>query len=81
MVPTNLKTATDNQLYDALDTLRAHREREGRGRTPEATYVREFCREEKRSVQNELRRRGLPTARPDGRAYGPGRAAWQRARP
>lgn len=76
----DLTTLTEDRLYQVLDDLRDHRERDGRGRTPEAAHVRLFCREEGKRVKAELKRRGLPTSRPDDtRRYGPGRTAWQRA--
>lgn len=78
--PANLATQTPEQLYALLDDLTEYRRSDGRGRTPEAAYVREYCASERVRVKRELARRGLPATRPgDTRVYGPGVAAWQKA--
>jgi len=52
---------TNEELYQALRDLDEYRRSDGRGRSPEAAYVRDYVREEKRRVKAELKRRGLPT--------------------
>lgn len=54
---------TDEELYQALRDLDEYRRSDGRGRSPEAAYVRDYVREEKRWVKGELKRRGLPTTK------------------
>jgi hypothetical protein len=72
--------ATADELYDELDELTAHRQREGRGRTPEAAHVREYCKQRRAQIKRQLRKMGAPTSRPgDDRRYGPGQSDWQRA--
>ena len=78
--PEDLAALDAGELYDALDALAEYRQAEGRQRTPEAAHVRLYVKEERARVKAELRRRGLPTTRPDDqRAYGPGQAHWQGA--
>jgi len=80
MLPENLTNQTPDDLYQALDDLTAHRRAYGRGRSPEAAYVKEYCKAERARVKAELKRRGLRLTRPgDDRVYGPGQATWQRA--
>lgn len=80
IVPEDLTTATPDELYSALDDLTNYRKRAGRGRSPEAYQVKDYCKAERARVKAELRRRGLPSTRPDDpRVYGPGTACWQRA--
>ena len=78
--PEDLTALTADQLYDLKDALVIYRSINGRGRTPEAAQVRWYCKEERKRINAELRRRKLPGTRPgDPRVYGPGTAAWQRA--
>ena len=71
---------TAQELYDELDELTRRRQREGRGRTPEAAHVREYCKRRRAQIKRALRRMGAPLTRPgDSRRYGPGQARWQRA--
>lgn len=80
IAPQDLTKLKPEGLYHALDELSAHRSRYGRGRTPEAAHVRDYCKAERARVKRELRRRELPATRPgDERTYGPGVAWWQRA--
>jgi len=46
---------TNEELYQALRDLDEYRRSDGRGRSPEAAYVRDYVREEKRRVKAELR--------------------------
>jgi len=62
-VPHDLTQLDPSDLYQAMDDLRAHRAREGRGRSPGADHVRCYCRAEIARVQRELRRRDLPVRR------------------
>ena len=80
MIPEDLTTLTAEQLHDCLDDLTEYRQAYGRGRSPEAYYVKDYCKAERSRVKAELKRRGLRLTRPgDTRTYGPGQAAWQRA--
>jgi hypothetical protein len=69
----DLAQAGDGELYDALDSVDRLRACEGHGRGPEAVHVRAWCRREKARISRELRERGLPTTKPDGRWTGIGR--------
>ncbi len=62
MLAQSLTEQTDKKLYRMPRDLEELRHEYGRGRSPEAAYVREYVCEEKRAVREELRRRGLPTA-------------------
>lgn len=46
------------ELQKQIDSLKALRSREGRGRGPEAQHVRKFVKEELRAIRAELRKRG-----------------------
>ena len=76
----DLTDFTPNELYDFLNRLTEHRQQYGRGRSEGAAYVREYCKQMRRRIKDELKRRDLPGTRPtDCRVYGPGQAAWQKA--
>ncbi len=80
MIPDDLTAVEAEALYALLDDLTSYRQTDGRGRSEEATYVRDYCETERERVKVEIRRRGLPGTRAnDTRIYGPGQAAWQRA--
>ena len=79
-MPRDLTDYTPDELYDFLDRLTRHRQQHGRGHNEGAVYVREYCKEMRRKIKDELKRRELPATRPtDCRVYGPGQAAWQKA--
>ena len=59
----DLSTMTEKELYQALRNLDEHRREYGRGRSPEASHVRNYVREGKRQVRVELKQRGLPTTK------------------
>ena len=78
-VTEDLAKLTADELYQALDDLTAYRRSEGRGPSPEAAYVRQFCKTERVRVKAELKRRGLKGTRADdARVYGSGKQAWQK---
>ena len=80
MIPEDLNELTSEDLYQTLDDLTEYRRSDGRGRSMEAAYVREYCKAERKRVKAELKRRSLPgTSSGDTRVYGPGQANWQRA--
>lgn len=80
MFPDDLSALSASELYDLLNALTTYRKSDGRGRTPEAAHVREFCKGERERIRAELSGRGKPTSRPgDKRCYGPGQTAWQQA--
>ena len=68
-LPESLDILSDTDLYTSLDDLRRHKAEYGRGRNPDAQYVREFCKGEMRRVQGEIRRRGLPAQRPHANGW------------
>jgi len=75
-----IEEMTADQCYDMLDKLKLRRSIEGRGSSPEACYARWYSDNRKAKVKKRLRQLGAPATRPgDGRVYGPGQAAWQRA--
>jgi len=80
IIPENLTQSTPEELYQMLDELTAYRKRAGRGRSPEAAHVRDYCASERVRIKRELKARHKPLTCPnDPRTYGPGQADWQRA--
>lgn len=68
-LPDALAALPAADLYASLDDLRAHKSAHGRGRSPEAAYVRDFCKGEMTRVRREIRRRGLPAQRPQANVW------------
>jgi hypothetical protein len=68
-LPDALATLRDDELYQSIHDLRGHKMLHGRGRSPEAAYVREFCNAEVRRLQAEIRRRELPPLRPQANVW------------
>lgn len=62
-IPRDLTKLTGDELYRALFELAEYRRSDGRGRSMEAAYVRDYVRQESQRVRAELKRRGLPTTR------------------
>lgn len=67
-----LQEMTDEGLYQELRVADRLRAREGSGRGPEVQAVKAWCRQRKRQVRAELKRRKLPTTAP-GKWVGIGR--------
>jgi len=75
-----IEEMTADQCYAELDRLAEYRRIASRGRSPDAYQARHYCAEMKKKVKKRLKQLKAPLTRPDdGRAYGPGAAAWQRA--
>jgi len=75
-----IEDMTADQCYDMLDNLKIKRSIEGRGSSPEACYAKWYCNTMQAKVKKRLKQLGAKATRPgDGRTYGPGAAAWQRA--
>jgi len=75
-----IEEMTAEECYDMLDKLAIRRSVEGRGSSPEASHAKWYCDTMRAKVKKRLKQLGAPATRPgDGRVYGPGQAAWQRA--
>ena len=61
----NWTHATDQQLYDKIESLITDRSVYGRGRSPEAAHYKSVVNPEIRRLRKELNRRGLPSRRRD----------------
>jgi len=76
-----IEEMTAEECYAELDRLRLDKQIRGRGNNPDAAHVRNvYYPAMKKKVKKRLKQLGAPATRPgDGRVYGPGAAAWQRA--
>jgi len=75
-----IEEMTAEQCYDELDRLHTHKQVYGRGYGPDAAQARHYCNIMRAKAKKRLKQLKAPLTRPDdGRAYGPGAAAWQRA--
>jgi len=76
----DLCTWSTERLYRFKETLDRQQDQVKGRRGPGPSYTRTYCRTMRKRVNAILRKRGFPATRPgDGRVYGSGQAAWQRA--